>query len=99
LVSSAILVVGAAAIALIAPLTTDAKELVAAWGDAAGAGAVLSAIVGGAVAVGIVGLELGALHKAETGSRGLSARQRTNRIATELFLAVVGAVVYLSLLS
>ena len=98
LLASGILVVGAAAIALIAPLTSSAKELEAAWGEAAGAGAVLTAVVGGAVAVGIVGLELGSLHKAET-RRGLTSRQRLNRIATELFLAVVGAVVYFSLLS
>lgn len=98
LAASAILLLGAAGIALIAPLTTDAKELEAAWGEASGAGAVLTAVVGGAIAVGIVALELGTLHKAER-TRGLSARQRTNRIVTELFLAVVGAVVYFSLLS
>jgi hypothetical protein len=94
LVGSGILLAGAAAIALIAPLLTSYPQLKAAWGDAAGAGAVLSAVVGGALATSVIGLELGTLYRARQGADVLTHRQRTNRVATWLFAALVGLVLY-----
>jgi hypothetical protein len=94
LVASGILLAGSGAIALIAPLMSGYPQLKAAWGDAAGAGSVLAAVVGGALAVSIVGLELGALYRSKQGASVLTRRQRTNRMATWLFAALVGAVLY-----
>lgn len=94
LVGSGILLAGAGAIALIAPLVSGYPQLKAAWGEAAGAGSVLAAVVGGALAVSVVGLELGALYRSKQGAAPLTRRQRTNRVATWLFAALVGLVLY-----
>lgn len=91
---AALLLVGALAIALVAPLSSDFAQLRAAWGEAADAGSALTAVVGGAIAVSIIGLDLGPLLKGQAPPRR-STRQRRNRIASMLFLSALGAAVYL----
>jgi len=93
-VAAALILLGALAIALVAPLSSDWSQLQAAWGEAADAGSALSAVVAGAIAVSIVALDLGPLLKGQSLSRR-STRQRRNRIATLLFLSLFGGAVYL----
>jgi hypothetical protein len=95
--AAALLWVGAFAIALIAPLSSDYSALQHAWGDAADAGAAFTAVVAGSIAVTLLGMELGPLLKARRASH-VSTRTRRNRIATMLFLTLCGGLVYLGLL-
>ncbi|HEX4351466.1 MAG TPA: hypothetical protein VHZ95_01105, partial [Polyangiales bacterium] len=66
---------GALAIGLFAPLLPAYSEVEAAWGEASEAGAVLSAVVGGALAVSIVAIYLGAILHPRPIERS-TARQR-----------------------
>jgi hypothetical protein len=92
----ALLLAGALCIAVIAPLVPAYGEVESAWGGASEAGAVLAAVVGGALGVTVLAIHLGALlHGRPLASRG-SARERRSRIATLLFLALLGLVVYFS---
>ena len=95
-VAAALIVCGALAIALIAPLSSSFPQLTAAWGEAADAGAALTAVVAGAIAVSIVSLDLGPLLKGQSLPRHGTRRQR-NRIATMLFLSLLGGAVYLTI--
>jgi len=92
-VAAGCIVVGALAIALVAPLSSDYAQLEAAWGDAADAGATLTAVVAGAIAIALVGVELGPLMRAQRSPR-LSPRGRPRRIAAMLFFAAIGGTVY-----
>jgi heme A synthase len=84
---------GALAIAVIAPLSTDHAQLAEAWGDAADAGAVLSALAAAAIAVSVIVVHLGgALRKSEKPRETM--RQRRQRIATLVFLTLLGFVTY-----
>jgi hypothetical protein len=84
---------GAFAIAVIAPLASDYVQLAEAWGDAADAGAVLSALAGTAIGVSVVVVHLGgALRKTEKVRETM--RQRRQRVATLLFLTLLGFVTY-----
>ncbi|MET0387513.1 MAG: hypothetical protein ABW321_16200 [Polyangiales bacterium] len=91
------LVVGAFAIALIAPFWSDYAEVEAAWGPTADAGATLTAVIAGAIGVTLIGLELGPLLKAKP-VPPISARKRRNRIIMMLFVAAFGGSVYLLLM-
>lgn len=89
----AIVLCGAFAIAVIAPLTPPYPALAAAWGDAAEAGAALTALVATAIAVSTVAVHLGAtLRRAEP--RPDSARAHNQRIATLLLLTALGLITY-----
>ena len=93
----AIVLCGAFAIAVVAPLTPSYPALAAAWGDAADAGAALSALVGTAIAVAVVAVYLGAaLRRAET--RPDNARTRRQRIATLLLLTALGLITYFTVI-
>jgi hypothetical protein len=94
LLAAGCLILGAFAIAL---MCSDYTQLETAWGDAADAGATLTAVVAGSIAVTLVGLELGPLLKPKAAAQ-ISARKRKNRIATMLFLAMFGGAVYLRLM-
>lgn len=89
--------VGAFAIALVAPLSSDYATLQLAWGEAADAGAALTAVAAGGIAVTLVGVDLGPLLKARR-ARHVSTRTRRNRIAVMLFLTLCGGLMYLGLL-
>lgn len=89
--------IGAFAIALIAPLSSDYATLQLAWGEAADAGAALTAVAAGGIAVSLLGMELGPLLKARR-ARHVSTRTRRNRIAVMLFLTLCGGLMYLGLL-
>lgn len=88
---------GAVSIALVAPLSSDYAQLEQAWGEAADAGAAFTAVVGGAIAVSMLGIELGPLLKLRRTAH-VSTRTRRNRVATMLFLTLCGGLVYLGLL-
>jgi hypothetical protein len=88
---------GAFAIALVAPLSSDYESLQLAWGDAADAGAAFTAVCAGGIAVSLLGMELGPLLKARR-ARHVSMRTRRNRIAVMLFLTLCGGLLYLGLL-
>jgi hypothetical protein len=89
----AICLAGAFAIAVVAPLATEYVRLAEEWSDAAEAGAVLSALAGVAIGVSVVVLHLGgALRKTEKVRETL--RQRRQRVATLLFLTLLGFVTY-----
>jgi hypothetical protein len=96
-VAAALLWVGAFAIALVAPLSTDYAALQLAWGEAADAGAAFTAVAAGGIAVSLLGMRLGPLLKARR-AQHVSLRTRRNRIAVMLFLALCGVLVYLGLL-
>jgi hypothetical protein len=93
---SVLMLSGALAIALFAPLMPDYTEVEAAWGDASSAGAALAAVVGGALGVSVIAVYLSALLHARAPERVYSARQRRQRIAGWLFLSLLGLVVYFS---
>ena len=95
--AAAVVWAGAFAIALVAPLSSDYPALQLAWGESADAGAALTAVAAGAIAVSLLGLELGPLLKARR-ARHISTRARRNRIAVTLFLTLCGGLIYLSLL-
>jgi heme A synthase len=84
---------GAFAIAVIAPLVPAYAEVAEAWGDSAEAGAVLSALAAVAIAVSVIVVHLGsALRKTEKPRE--TVRQRQQRVATLLFLTLLGFVTY-----
>lgn len=88
---------GAFAIAVIAPGWLPNAELQRAWGDAAAAGAVLTAVVGSALAVSVVGLFLGSALRLADAEPTPSAAERRLRVASMLFLSLLGGVVYYTL--
>ncbi|HKU44163.1 MAG TPA: hypothetical protein VJR89_38645 [Polyangiales bacterium] len=89
----AAVLIGSLAISVVAPLWPPYPELARAWGDAADAGAVLTALVAMATAVSVVVVHLGsALRRSEV--RAETLRQRRNRLATLLFLTLLGFVTY-----
>jgi hypothetical protein len=98
LAAAAVVLTGAAAIALVAPLVPVYAEVENSWGQAASAGAVLTAVAGGAIAVSIVATQLGLLLRPRRAAQQLGARQRQNRIATLLFLSLLGVVVYFTVI-
>ncbi|HKP56052.1 MAG TPA: hypothetical protein VJV78_05020 [Polyangiales bacterium] len=84
---------GSLAICVVAPLWPPYPQAAEAWGEAAEAGAVLTALVAMATAVSVIVVHLGsALRRSET--RGETVRQRRNRFATLLFLTLLGFVTY-----
>jgi hypothetical protein len=84
---------GGFAITVVAPLWPAYGELASAWGDAAEAGAVLTALAATAIAVSVIVVHLGAaLRRAER--RVDTVPKRRNRVATLLFLTVLGFVTY-----
>ncbi|MEY4580562.1 MAG: hypothetical protein RL701_5265 [Pseudomonadota bacterium] len=92
--ASGVLIVGALAIALIAPLSSSYAQLQAAWGEAADAGAVLTAVVAGAIAMTVVAVELAPLLRSQ-GAPRMPANKRNKRIAVMLLLTMLGGVTYL----
>ena len=92
--ASSVLILGALAIALIAPLSSDYAQLQAAWGDAADAGAALTAVVGGAIAMTLVAVELAPLLRSQSLPR-VPANKRRARIAVMLLLTCLGGITYL----
>lgn len=87
---------GAFAIAVVAPLVPGGAEVAEAWGDAAEAGAVLCALTAVAIAVSVIVIHLGnALRRGDKPRETL--RQRQQRIATLLFLTLLGFVTYFTL--
>jgi hypothetical protein len=95
--AAALIWIGAFAIALIAPLSSNYASLQLAWGEAADAGAALTAVAAGGIAVSLLGMQLGPLLKARRASH-VSTRTRRNRIAVMLFLTLCGGLMYLGLL-
>jgi hypothetical protein len=93
----ALVLVGAFAIAVIAPLSPPYPALAAAWGDAASdAGAALSALVASATAVSLVAVHLGAALRRE--ARSEPARVRQKRIVTLLLLTLLGFATYVTVI-
>jgi hypothetical protein len=95
--AAAVLILGAFAIALIAPLSSDYALLETSWGEAADAGAALTAVVAGAIAVTLVGIELAPMLKPKP-VVAIPWRRRRTRIVTMLFVAMFSGAVYLRLL-
>jgi hypothetical protein len=90
-----IVLLGAFAIAVVAPLWPPYSEVTRGWGDAAAAGATLGALVATATAVSVIAIHLGTiLRRAEP--RVEPVRVRRNRIATLVFLALLGFVTYVT---
>ncbi len=87
-------IVGAAAIAVIAPTLGGFEGLEAAWGEAGRAGGVLTAVVAAALAVTTIGVFLGCGLRSD---RALDAGRADAplRAAWFLFLALLGAVTYM----
>lgn len=84
---------GSLAIGVVAPLWPPYPEVVRGWGDAAEAGSVLTALVAMATAVSVVVVHLGsALRRSEARKETLRARKK--RLATLLFLTLLGFVTY-----
>jgi hypothetical protein len=89
----AVLIGGAAAIAVVAPSVGGFAALETAWGDAALSGGVLTSVIGAALGVTAIGVFLGSGLRSEgenDGARG----DRALRTAWFLFLALFGAVTY-----
>jgi hypothetical protein len=96
----ALMAMGAAAVALIAPLWPSYDTLVGAWGPAtADAGAVLTAVVGGAIGTAICGPFLGSLLRRASPPKAVPPHELRTRIATLLFLSLLGGVVYFTITS
>jgi hypothetical protein len=85
---------GAFAIAVVAPLFPAYGEVEERWREAAGAGSVLSAVVAGAMAVGVLGRELGSLLRRADAPAAPSPAELRLRTAALLFAALLGAVAY-----
>ncbi len=89
-----LLLAGAFAIAVLAPTLPSYGQVEAAWGDSARAGAVLAAVVAGALATSLLALHLGTLLRLSDTPPTPSAPERRMRVALALFVSVLGAVVY-----
>jgi hypothetical protein len=87
-------IVGAAAIAVIAPALGGLAALEAAWGEAARAGGVLTAVVAAALAVATIGVFLGSGLRSDS-TLDAGRADAPLRAAWFLFLALLGAVTYL----
>jgi hypothetical protein len=70
------------------------REVEAGWRHAAAPGATLAAAVGGALAVTVLGAELGSLLRRADMPHPPSASERSLRVATLLFVSLLGAVAY-----
>lgn len=88
---------GACAIAVIAPRTPSFREVEAAWSDAAGAAAVLTAVVACALAVSVLAVHLSSLLRRADAPPQPTAPERRLRIATLLFVSLLGGVVYFTI--
>ncbi len=91
---TALMLLGAFAIAVVAPALPDFTGVEQAWGDAASAGAVLSAVVAAALAVSVVGVFLGSMLRRADAEPPPSAAEARLRIGMLLFVSLLGAVVY-----
>jgi len=87
-------IAGAAALAVIAPTLGGFEELEAAWGEAARAGGVLTAVVAGALAVATIGVFLGGGLRSDS-ALDAGRADAPLRAAWFLFLALLGAVTYM----
>jgi len=92
-VAVALWLVGAVAIAVIAPAVGGLPALEQAWGDAALAGGVLTAIVGAALGAGALSVFLGGALRADVSPPQPRADVGL-RVAWFLFLALLGGVTY-----
>jgi hypothetical protein len=94
-----LMIAGAAAAAVVAPLWPSYETLRSAWGPAtADAGAVLTAVVGGAIGTAVCGLFLGSLLRRTPEPQALPPHELRLRVATALFLALLGAIVYFTIM-
>lgn len=87
----AIVLGGAFAVVVIAPLAVPYEDAAKAWGDAAEAGMVLTALVATAIGVAVVAMHLGMALR-----RGERTPRRRDRVPTLLFLTLLGIVTYLT---
>jgi hypothetical protein len=90
----AMCVAGAGAIALVAPAIGGTSVLERAWGDAAGVGAVLSAVVAAALGVAVLAIYMPNALRAKTGAEQTPRGDSTLRVVWFLFLALLGAITY-----
>jgi hypothetical protein len=90
----ALCVTGAGAIALVAPTLGGTSVIERAWGDAAGVGAVLSAVVAAALGIAVLAIYLPNALRARGASDQPPRADTTLRVAWFLFLAMLGAVTY-----
>jgi uncharacterized membrane protein YidH (DUF202 family) len=96
---SLVWITGALAIAVMAPLSPVFTDVERSWGDGAAAGAVLAAIVASALAITSIAVFLGSMLRMADAEHAVSGTETRNRVATLLFLALVGVVVYSTLTS
>ena len=92
-VATALWLLGAAAIAVVAPALGGLPALERAWGDAALAGGVLTAVVGAALGAASLSVFLGGALRADAGGHEPRAEMAL-RVAWFLFLALLGGVTY-----
>lgn len=86
---------GAMAIALLAPSLGGFRELTVAWGEAARAGGVLTAVVGVALGAAVLAVFLGSALRAEPGTRrSPPSGEVPLRVTWFLFLALLSFVTY-----
>jgi hypothetical protein len=85
---------GAGAIALVAPTLGGTSVLERAWGDAAGVGAVLSAVVAGALGIAVLAIYMPNALRARSATEQSPRSDTTLRVAWFLFLALLGAITY-----
>ncbi len=90
----ALCVTGAGAIALVAPALGGTSVLERAWGDAAGVGAVLSAVVAAALGITVLAIYMPNALRAKSATEQAPRSDTTLRVAWFLFLALLGAITY-----
>jgi len=91
----ALALAGAFAIAVVAPTLGGLASLQRDWGEAATRGAVFTAVVGATLASVVVAVFLGPALRADYRRATLSRRARRIRVASMLFLSLLGALTYL----
>lgn len=92
-----VFLVGAFAIAVIAPRIPSFREVDAAWRETSGAAAVLSAVVASALAVSVLALHMGSMLRSADAPPPPSAPERRLRVVTLLSVALLGGVVYFTI--
>jgi hypothetical protein len=85
---------GAAGVALIAPTLGGQSAVEHAWGDAASAGGVLTAVVAAALGVAVLAVYMGSALRAKATPERTPRGDVALRIVWLLFLALLGAVTY-----
>ncbi|MGD8862251.1 MAG: hypothetical protein PVI30_19725 [Myxococcales bacterium] len=85
---------GAFAVGVVAPTSSEPQSLRRAWGPAVREGGVLTAVVGAAIAVTLVAVLLGSHLKVAPPARPTTRADHGMRVATRLFLALLGVVTY-----